>query len=62
MVCPDKLPYQWEMLDISVRMTKLGHATEAAIHMEAALALVNLRHPYVINDKVFQILNTVCAR
>ena len=69
MVCPDKSPYESPMLDISVRMIELGQATmelgqatEAAIHTEAALALVNLRHPYVINGKGFEILNTVCAR
>ena len=69
MVCPDKSPYESPMLDISVRMIELGQATmelgqatEAAIHTEAALALVNLRHLVVINVKGFEILNTVCAR
>ena len=69
MVCPDKSPYESPMLDISVRMIdlgqatmELGQATEAAIHTEAALALVNLRHPYVIKGNGFEILNTVCAR
>ena len=62
MVCPDKSPYELPMHDISVRMIKLGQATEAAIHMEAALALVKLRHLCVTNVKGFEILNTICAR
>lgn len=62
MVCPDKSPYESPMHDISVRMIELSQATEAAIHMEAALALVKLRHLCVTNVKGFEILNTICAR